>query len=104
MKRYLRCWKINFQLNCDPNYQDLLSNESPHSEHFNNLLDQVRDEVNTLKSQIKELKKENTQLRDQIKKIQDGQTDIYSAISDTERMALRHQVLGLISKIDAHLE
>lgn len=82
----------------------MLSNDSPHSEHFHQLLDQVRDEVNALKNQVKDLKKENTQLKDKIKEIQDGQTDIYSAISETERMALRHQVLGLISKIDEHLE
>lgn len=82
----------------------MLSNESPHSEKFHNLLDQVRQEVNSLQNQVKDLKKENSQLKDQIKEIQDGQTDIYSAISETERMALRHQVLGLISKIDEHLE
>lgn len=82
----------------------MLSNDSPHNEHFHQLLDQVRDEVNSLKSQIKDLKKENSQLKDKIKEIQEGQTDIYSAISETERMALRHQVLGLISKIDEHLE
>lgn len=104
MKRCLRCWKRNIPPNYDPNYQDLLSNDSPHNEYFQNLLEQIRNEVNSLKGEIKELKKENSQLKDQIKEIQDGQTDIYSAISDTERMALRHQVLGLISKIDAHLE
>lgn len=82
----------------------MLSNDSPHSEHFHQLLEQVRDEVNALKNQVSDLKKENTQLKDKIKEIQDGQTDIYSAISETERMALRHQVLGLISKIDEHLE
>lgn len=82
----------------------MLNNDSPHSQQFHNLLDQVRDEVSSLKEQIKELKKENGQLKDQLKEIQDGQTDIYSAISETERMALRHQVLGLISKIDEHLE
>ncbi len=104
MKRCLRYWIINIQRNFDPNFQGLLSNDSPHNEQFHQLLDQVRDEVNSLKSQIKDLKKENSQLKDQIKEIQEGQTDIYSAISETERMALRHQVLGLISKIDEHLE
>lgn len=95
---------INIQRNFDPNLQALLSNDSPHNEQFHQLLDQVRDEVNSLKSQLKDLKKENSQLKDKIKEIQEGQTDIYSAISETERMALRHQVLGLISKIDEHLE
>lgn len=104
MKRYLRYWIKNIPLNYDLNLQVLLSNDSPHNEQFNRLLDQVRDEVDSLKNQLKSLKKENSQLRDQIKEIQEGQTDIYSAISETERMAMRHQVLGLISKIDEHLE
>lgn len=82
----------------------MLTNESPYQEQFHDLLDQVRDEVNSLNEQIKELKKENSQLRTKLEEIQDGQTDIYSAISESERLALRHQVLGLISKIDHHLE
>lgn len=68
------------------------------------MLDQVREEVDSLKGEIKELKKENNQLRSKLEEIQEGQTDIYSAISESERLSLRHQVLGLISKIDEHLE
>ena len=68
------------------------------------MVGQIREGVDSLKEEIKELKKENGQLKDQLKEIQEGQTDIYSAISDTERMALKHQVLGLISKIDSHLD
>lgn len=82
----------------------MLSNQSPYHEQFHKLLDEVRDEVNSLKSEIKELKKENNQLRSKLEEIQDGQTDIYSAISESERLSMRHQVLGLISKIDDHLE
>lgn len=82
----------------------MLSNQSPYHKQFHKLLDEVRDEVNSLKSEIKELKKENSQLRTKLEEIQDGQTDIYSAISESERLSLRHQVLGLISKIDEHLE
>lgn len=82
----------------------MLSNQSPYHEEFHNLLDQLREEVNSLKSEIKELKQENSQLRSKLEEIQDGQTDIYSAISESERLSLRHQVLGLISKIDEHLD
>lgn len=82
----------------------MLSNESPHSERFQELVGQIREGVDSLKEEISELKKENSQLKDQLREIQEGQTDIYSAISDTERMALKHQVLGLISKIDSHLD
>lgn len=82
----------------------MLSNQSPYHEQFHNLLDQVREEVNSLKGQVTELKKENNQLRSKLEEIQDGQTDIYSAISESERLSMRHQILGLISKIDEHLE
>ncbi|WP_138429921.1 hypothetical protein [Fodinibius saliphilus] len=82
----------------------MLSNKSPYHEQFHNLLDQVREEVDSLQGEIKKLKKENSKLRSKLEEIQDGQTDIYSAISESERLSMRHQVLGLISKIDEHLE
>lgn len=82
----------------------MLTNESPYHERFHELLDQIRDEVTDLHQQIKELKKENEQLKSKLEEIQEGQTDIFSAMTESERLALRHQVLGLISKIDQHLE
>jgi uncharacterized coiled-coil DUF342 family protein len=82
----------------------VLSEESIYHQQFHDLLDQIREEVNSLNDQIRELKKENSQLRSKLEEIQDGQTDIYSAISESERLSMRHQVLGLISKIDQHLE
>lgn len=82
----------------------MLNNDSPYHERFHELLDQIRGEVDSLKDQISELKKENNRLREKLEEIQDGQTDIFSAMTESERLALRHQVLGLISKIDEHLE
>ncbi len=81
----------------------MLTNDSPYHNRFNELLDQVRGEIDDLKGQIKDMEKENKRLRDKIEEIQDGQTDIFSAMAESERLALRHQVLGLISKIDDHL-
>lgn len=81
----------------------MLSNDSPYHEQFKSLLNQIRDEFDQLKDENKELKKENDQLKSKLEEIQDGQTDIFSAMTESERMALRHQVLGLISKIDSHL-
>lgn len=68
------------------------------------LLDQIREEVDSLKDRLKELQKENSQLRQKLEEIQNSQTDIFSAITESERLAFRQQVLGLISKIDDHLE
>ena len=80
------------------------SNNSPYHQQFNELLDEIRGEVESLRDQVSDLKSENSELRSKLKEIQDGQTDIYSAISESERLSLRHQVLGLISKIDNHLD
>lgn len=82
----------------------MLNNESPYQNRFHELLEQIRGEVDELKDHINELEKENSDLREKIEEIQDGQTDIFSAMAESERLAMRHQVLGLISKIDDHLE
>lgn len=57
-----------------------------------------------MKGQIEELEEENNQLKSKLREIEEGQTDIFSEVSESERLAVRHQVLGLISKIDNHLE
>ncbi|WP_244545672.1 hypothetical protein [Fodinibius roseus] len=57
-----------------------------------------------MKGQIEELEEENSQLKSKLREIEEGQTDIFSEVSESERLAIRHQVLGLISKIDNHLE
>ena len=75
----------------------------PYQETFPELLDQIKREVHRLKERNKKLEDENARLRGQIEEIHKGQTDIYSAMTEAERMALRHQILGLISKIDEHL-
>ena len=82
----------------------MLTSDTPYEQRFRELLEQIRGEVNELKDEINELEKENRNLRDKIQEIQDGQTDIFSAMAESERLAFRHQVLGLISKIDDHLE
>lgn len=82
----------------------MLTNDSLNHERFKSLLEQVRDEVSTLKDEIRGLEKENDRLKTKLEEIQEGQTDIFSAMTESERIALRHQVLGLISKIDTHLE
>lgn len=82
----------------------MLTSESPYHQRFLSLLDQVRDEIESLNKEIRELKKENNRLKSKLEEIQDGQTDIYSAMAESERMALRNKIQGLITKIDSHLE
>jgi len=72
-------------------------------ENFLTLLEQIRAQVNTLKKQNKELGRENLKLKAKLEEIQKDQTDIFSSISESERITMRHQVAGLIEKLDKHL-
>lgn len=73
-------------------------------ETFINLLEQIRTHVQLLKKQNKELSRENLKLKAKLDEIQNEQTDIFSSISESERIAMRHKISGLIEKIDTHLE
>lgn len=74
------------------------------SEKFKALLAEIDEEVLVLKQEIKELKRENAKLVTKIEDLRGKQTDIFSAISESERLAMRQTVQGLISKIDHHLK
>jgi len=76
---------------------------SHQSKKFKALLSEIDDEVAILKQQIKDLKKENSKLVTKLEDLRGKQTDIFSAITESERLAMRQHVKGLISKIDNHL-
>ncbi|MFP8488105.1 hypothetical protein ACKGJO_03315 [Gracilimonas sp. Q87] len=73
------------------------------TDKFRRLLDEVGSEVDDLKKEIRELKRDNARLKAKLEEEQEKQTDIFSAITESERLALRQHVKGLISKIDHHL-
>ncbi len=75
-----------------------------HKENFHNLLEQVRIQVNQLKKKNRDLNKENLKLRTKLTEVHKTQTDIFSSISESERIAMRHHVTDLIEKIDRHLD
>lgn len=70
---------------------------------FKNLLDQIRTKFSILTKQNKELKRENLKLKNKLEEIQKEQTDIFSEISESDRIAMRHQVTSLIDKINNHI-
>ena len=72
-------------------------------ETFFNLLEQIRTEVQTLRKKNKDLSRDNLKLKSKLEEIQKEQTDIFSSISESERIAMRHKVDGLIEKLDNHL-
>ena len=72
-------------------------------ETFFNHLEQIRTEVQTLRKKNKDLSRDNLKLKSKLEEIQKEQTDIFSSISESERIAMRHKVDGLIEKLDNHL-
>lgn len=73
-------------------------------ETFSSNLDQIRKQFALLKKQNKDLKRENLRLTDKLENIQKKQGDIFSEISESERIAMRHQVKSLIDKINKHID
>lgn len=76
----------------------------PYYQEFTKLLNAVEERFDDMKQQIRQLKEENRQLRHKLKEVQEGQTDIFSAMTEKDRIALRQQIKGYIEKIDHHLE
>lgn len=76
---------------------------SQQSDTFKLLLNEVGTEVEGLKQQIRTLKKDNAKLKAKLEEEYEKQTDIFSAISESERLALRNHVEGLVTKINHHL-
>lgn len=74
-----------------------------HKETFKHLLEQIRVQVHQLKKRNRDLSKENQRLRSKLNEVHKTQTDIFSNISESERIAMKHQVNGLIEKIDRQL-
>ena len=75
-----------------------------HTERFKELLEDIYTEVNLLKKQLKEAKREKLNLIMKLEEERGKQTDIFSAISESERLAIRQQITSMIHKIDRHLE
>jgi cell division protein FtsB len=73
-------------------------------ETFEKLLNQIRTQVLYYKKSNKELKRENDLLRAKMSDMQKNQSDIFSSIGESERIAMKHQVNGLIEKIDKYLD
>lgn len=72
------------------------------NETFQKLLNQIRQQVSYLKGKNKELLRENELLRHKLTELKDKQSDIFSSISEAERMAMKHQIDELIRKIDKY--
>jgi hypothetical protein len=77
---------------------------SEHTERFKVLVEELYTEVDALKKELRESKREQLQLIKKLEQERGKQTDIFSAISESERLAMRQQIQNMIKKIDRHLE
>lgn len=77
---------------------------SEHTERFKVLVEELYTEVDALKKELRESKREQLQLIKKLEQERGKQTNIFSAISESERLAMRQQIQNMIKKIDRHLE
>lgn len=68
------------------------------------LLDQLSREFHALKEEKEKLEEQNARLKEQLQQLREGQTDLFSSLSEKERLSYRHRIQQLISKIDQHLD
>lgn len=80
-----------------------LDNNS-NTKRFQELLGELGEEIKGLKKDLQNLEKENNRLRIELKEVEANHADVFSELEETERMAMKHQIKGLISKIDEHLD
>lgn len=79
-----------------------MADNNLQKETFSKLLEQIRVQVSLLKKENKDLKRENLKLKSKVDEITKDQTDIFSSISESERIAMRHKISNLIEKIEKH--
>lgn len=82
---------------------NLLSRDSLESKQFHQLLDEIRQEVDELKANTDKLEKENKRLSSELAEYKRKENDPFSSMENKERMVLKHQIQGLVTKIDKHL-
>lgn len=73
-------------------------------ETFLKLLAQIKTQVTLLNKQNRELKRENLKLSSKLDELKKKQSDVFSEISESERIAMRHRVSSMIDKINSHLD
>jgi len=81
----------------------MYSDENSHRKEFFSLVSKLEAKMQTQSDMIRELKKENDHLRTKLKEVHEGQTDIFSAITDKEQMVLKSRIQEFIDIIDHHL-
>jgi len=72
-------------------------------EEFHKLIKKLEEHLKTQNEEISVLKSKNRKLEEQLRIMQSGQTDIYTAITEKKRIALKQEIQEFIDRIENHL-
>lgn len=78
--------------------------ESSYYKDFESLLTQINREFKKMQQKVISLQKENSVLRSELDHLKKAKNTGFDDLSESEKLALRHQIIGLISKIDNYLD
>ena len=78
--------------------------EQPYDETFETRLEQIEREFRKLRQKIETLTQENERLKAEINQQKEHNDLSLEQYSETERLAMRQHILGLIEKIDHYLD
>lgn len=67
------------------------------------MLKSIRTDIEQLKRANSKLRRENDRLKEELEQSISEEQDIFSSIGEAEKIALKHQIDGLITKIDNRL-
>jgi len=81
-----------------------VNSPNPLHTRFSQLLNQIRLEVDQLKKKNQALIEEKEILKSKLDQANKRSTGPFSKLHESEKISLQHQINGLISKIDKHLE
>lgn len=79
------------------------TDQQTYRKEFSRLIEKLENRLQAQSEMINELKEENIRLRTKLKEVHEGQTDIFSAITDKEQMVLKSRIQEFIDIIEEHL-
>lgn len=78
--------------------------EQPYNEIFETRLEQIQREFRKLRQKNELLTEENERLRSELEQLKSDHSFPDDQFSETARIAMRQQIIGLIDKIDQYLD
>lgn len=82
----------------------LISKKQPYNETFETRIEQIQREFRKLRQKIDILTEDNERLHSELDKYKQNHTLPVDQYSETERLAMRQHIIGLIEKIDHYLD